>query len=214
MSLERIKPSDATGAPLSRALKKLKTPRQIQDYLDALAYRAESVYCSPLDVVRDRKANCFDGALFAACALENLGFPAQILDLRAVRDDDHVLAVFRAGRLWGALGKSNYVGLRYREPVYASIRELVMSYFEFYFNVHGEKTLREYSHPMSLRSFDSRTWRISRDGLQDIADALDRKPHFPVFPPSAGRSLSRVDRRSLRAGLYGSNPKGLNRSYG
>lgn len=213
MSSQKFIRRGSLDAVLAEALKKLKSPRQIQDFLDRIAYRAESVYCSPLDVVRDKKANCFDGALFAACALRRLGFPAKILDLRAVRDDDHVLAVFKVGRFWGAIGKSNYVGLRYRDPVYASIRELVMSYFEFYFNVRGEKTLREYSNPMSLKQFDARSWRISREPLEDIAAALDDLPHRPALPRTFRQALAKVDRRSLKAGLYGSNPKGLNRSF-
>lgn len=192
-----------------RQLERLKSPRAIQDFLDSIAYRNESEYCSPLDVVRDKKANCFDGALFAALALRRLGYAPLLLDLRAVRDDDHVLAVFKSKGLWGAIAKSNYVGLRYRDPVYRTLRELAMSYFEFYFNTKGEKTLREFSRPLSLSKFDRYSWATSRTKLPDIALALDEVPHSDLLPKGAKNCTAMVDARSLRAGLLGSDPKGL-----
>ena len=131
--------------------RRLTTPEKIQRFLDPeLAYNKEpdGATCrSPRRVLRDRTAHCMEGALFGAAALRMLGHPPLLLDLEAVRDDDHVLAIFRLRGRWGAVAKSNYSGLRYREPVYRTLRELVMSYFEHYYNLQKEKTLRRYSRP-------------------------------------------------------------------
>ena len=110
-------------------------------------------------VLRERMANCFDGAVFAAAMLSRLGHPPLILDmLPNGRDDDHVLAVYKRDGHWGAVAKSNFAGLRFREPVYRTVRELVMSYFEQYYNVDREKTLRAYTRPLNLQVFDKYQW--------------------------------------------------------
>src|SRR4030043_1295949 len=123
---------------------KLAVPEKIQFFLDSIPYSTDPIYRSPRSVIRDRRAHCFDGAVFAAAALSELGFPPVIIELKAVRDDDHMLALFRRKGYWGAIGKSNCAGLRYREPIYRTLRELALSYFEFYFNIKSEKTLRGY----------------------------------------------------------------------
>ena len=135
-----------------RLLSSLTPEWRIQEYLDhRLLYDKKGGTCrSPRRVIRDGECQCMDGALFAAAALRVHGRPPLILDLEAEQDDDHVLAVFRTSHGWGAIGRSNYSGLRYREPVYGSIRELVMSYFESYFNLRRQKTLRAYSRPVDL----------------------------------------------------------------
>ena len=116
----------------------LKTPAAIQAFLDETPYSAENRYRCPLSVVRDRKAHCFDGAVFAAAMLRRLGHPPLIVDLLPnERDDDHMLALFRVDGLLGAVAKSNFSGLRYREPICRSLRELILSYFEDYFNAAG-----------------------------------------------------------------------------
>ncbi len=143
-------PYALTTAELA-VFRRLNTPEKIQRFLDRdLAYNKEpgGPTCrSPRRVLRDRTAHCMEGALFGAAALRMIGHPPLLLDLEAVRDDDHVLAVFRSRGHWGAVAKSNYSGLRYREPVYRTLRELVMSYFEHYYNLKKEKTLRRYSRP-------------------------------------------------------------------
>lgn len=139
----------------------MNTPEKIQRLLDALPYNKEpdGPACrSPRRVLRDRTAHCLEGALLAAAALRVQGHPPLLLDLEAVRDDDHVLAIFRQRGLWGPVAKSNYAGLRFREPVYRSLRELVISYFEHYYNLCGEKTLRKYSRPVNLARFDALEW--------------------------------------------------------
>lgn len=194
-----------------RAWKALTTPSKIQEFLDGIPYSTDSGYRSPLQVLRDRKAHCFDGALFGAAALRKLGYPPAIVYLTAVRDDDHCIAVFRKNRAWGALAKSNFTGIRFRDPVYRSLRELVLSYFEGYFNVKGERTLRGYTQVLDLSRYDSLHWMESDRHLETVADRLDYIRSYSLLKPSMIRSLSRVDRVSYNAGLLGSNPKGLYR---
>src|ERR1700675_4465668 len=133
-----------------RKLRSMKDPHGIQKFLDDAPYHLASTAWSPRRVLAERTAHCLEGAVFAAAALRLLGFPPLLLDLEAVQDTDHVIAVFRARRHWGAIAKSNFSGLRYREPVYRTVRELVMSYFEGYVNLRGERTLRAYSRPVHL----------------------------------------------------------------
>lgn len=144
-----------------------------------------------------------DGALFAAAALRVQGHPPLIVDLEAVRDDDHVLAVFRSGGLWGAVARSNYSGLRFREPLYRTIRELVLSYFESYFNLRREKTLRRFSRPVNLSRFDRRGWMTAEEDLWDIPEHLVSIRHETLLPARAAAKLSPVDRRQFLAGLVG-----------
>jgi hypothetical protein len=192
-------------------LDRLDTPERIQRFLDRVVYSADAFYRSPRRVLRDRLAHCFDGALFAAAALRRLGAPPLLLDLRAVRDDDHVIAVFRRRGRWGAIAKSNFVGLRSREPVYRSLRELAMSYFEDFYNLDGERTLRSYSRPVDLRRFDRLAWEVREDGLDAVANALDDARHEPLISPAAARVLTRLDPRSFRAGMLGIRMAGVYR---
>ena len=192
-------------------LRRLSSPARIQDFLDGLAYRAEDRPASPRGVIEERRANCYDGALFAAAALRELGHRPLVVDLWAVRDDDHVLAVYRAGGRLGAVGKSNFTGLRFREPVHRNLRELVLTYFEQYFNGEGEKTLRAYSPLHDLRRYDRYAWTFSAAPLQHISDALDRLPHRRLLSPLQERRLERVDARSMAAGMVGTDPEGLYR---
>ena len=192
-----------------QALAQLSTPSAVQAFLDAVPYSADKFYRCPRRVLADRKAHCFDGALFAAAALRRIGHPPLLLDMGAVRDDDHVIAVFKARGCFGAVAKSNFVGLRYREPIHRSLRELVMSYFEDFFNELGEKTLRSYSTLVDLRRFDALGWEWSDSAPEDIAAALDRARHFPLLTRAQERALSMLDERSYRAGTLGLDPAGL-----
>ncbi len=189
------------------ALRRLNTPERIQDFLDSeVAYNKElkgETIRSPRRVLRDRTGHCFEGALLAAAAFRVNGHPPLILDLEAVRDDDHVLAVFRRHNCWGAIAKSNYTGLRFREPVYRTLRELAMSYFESYFNLQREKTLRRYSRPVNLRRFDNIDWMTTEQDLWPISNHLVKIPHTPLLTPTATRALARVDPRVFAAGLVG-----------
>lgn len=146
-----------------------------------------------------------DGALLAAAALRVQGRPPLILDLEADDDldDDHVLAVFKGRFGWGSIARSNYSGLRFREPLYRTIRELVMSYFESYFNLNGDKSLRTYSRPVSLTRFDALHWMTSEEDLWAIPEFLVTIPHTKIAPAAAMKQLAKVDRRMLAAGLVG-----------
>ena len=197
-----------TKAEISR-LGRLDTPMKVQLLLNNLEYDPVPGTRSPRWVMRERKANCFEGALLAAAVLEHHGRPPLLVDLRAVNDDDHVVAVFKNNGLWGAVAKSNYTTLRYREPVYRSVRELVMSYFDFYFNPLREKTLREYSRPMCLNRFDADGWRTTDEDISLIGDALNNVRHFRIIPPARARHLEPIDKDVFRAGMLGANKAGL-----
>lgn len=191
-----------------RTLRALKTPRGIQRALDAMPYHIAGTAWSPRRVLRARTAHCLEGAVFAAAALRVLGYPPLLLDFEAVQDSDHVIAVFRLRGHWGAIAKSNFSGLRYREPVYRTLRELAMSYFEGYVNLRGERTLRAFSRPVNLAGFDRLfpKWMVSDADLWWIPEHLVDVPHTPLLRPAMIRGLSRVDRRSLDAALAGHRP--------
>ena len=191
-------------------LDSLSSPAHIQAFLDTVPYSEDDFYRCPLRVLRERKAHCFDGALFAAMALRRIGHPPLILELIPnERDDDHLIALFKQDNCWGAVAQSNFTGLRYREPVYHSLRELVMSYFEDFFNAIGEKTLTGYRRPVDLSVFDRVDWMSSDLGLEVLADGLDRYRVYPLITDAMASRLTPTDERSLRAGLLGSNPAGL-----
>jgi len=204
----RRAPSAWTRAELA-ALRPLRTPGRIQSFLDGLAYRTEDEPGSPRRVLAERRAHCYDGALFAAAALRRLGHRPLLVDLQAVRDDDHVLAAFRVRGHWGAVAKSNFAGLRFREPVFRSIRELALSYLEDYFNLRGEKTLRRYSVPFDLSRLDPLDWTFRDDHLTEIAARLDRSRHHRLLTAEMERALARVDARSLQAGMVGTDMAGV-----
>src|SRR4051812_37367593 len=179
-------------------LGRLRTPERIQRFIDEdVRYNKEKggpTCRSPRRVLADRLAHCLEGALFGAAALRVQGFEPLLLDLEAVRDDDHVLALFRQRGCWGAIAKSNYAGLRFREPVYRSLRELAMSYFEHYYNLDGEKTLRGYSsRPVNLRRFDGIGWMTAEDDLWSVSDYLFQIPHRRLLAPATVRALTRMD---------------------
>jgi len=190
-----------------KILDKLNSPRKTQDYLDFIPYDVKGVTCSARSVMKEKKADCFSGAIFGAAALQNLGFGPKLVELLAVNDDGHTLAVFKANSCWGAVAKSNFTTLRYREPVYKTIRELVMSYFDFYFNTAGQKTLRAFSEPLSLERF-GKEWMFSNMSKQ-IGAVFDRIARHKILTPAKKNMLTKVDPLLLKAGLLGSNPKGL-----
>jgi hypothetical protein len=141
--------------------------------------------------------------MLAAMALRRLGHPPLLVDLEAVRDTDHVLAVYRVHGHWGAVAKSDYSGLRSREPVYRSIRELVMSYFEHYFNPEGEKTLRAYSRPVSLCQFDGAGWMTSEEDVWIVPNYLTEIKHTPIVSKAMLKKLAPMDKRLYAAGRLG-----------
>ena len=193
-----------------QTMSKLNSPNKIQAFLDAIPYSSESIYRCPLQVLRDRVANCFDGALFAAAALRQIGFPPLILDMIPdSRDDDHVLALYKQDGHWGAIAKSNFVGLRFREPIHRNLRELVLSYFDQYYNIKREKTLRGYTLPLNLKTFDKFDWMVSDKSMERIAQRMDEIRRFFLLTPKMIAGLSTVDERLYKAGLQGTNEAGL-----
>lgn len=185
-------------------LKSLNRPEKIQEFLDnQVQYHHETTCRSPRRVIRERMAQCSEGAFFAAAAMAVNGASPLIIDLEAVRDDDHLLAVFREHDCWGAVAKSNYAGLRFREPVYRTLRELVMSYYEHYFNIAGEKTLRTFSRPVNLYRFNRLNWMTTEDDLWEICEYLCTIPHTRLLPPGVERRRRNVDARLFAAGHVG-----------
>ena len=190
-------------------LKGFKDPWSIQIFLDSIAYNPAYECRSPRWVIRKRSAHCFEGALFAASALDFLGYKPLIVDMKAYNDDDHVIAVFREEGYWGAVAKSNFTSLRFREPVYRSLRELVMSYFDFFFNIYGEKSLRSYSLPFNLTLFNKRNWATTDDDLEYIGDKIESLYHFPVVSEKMIKKLNIASDSMLKAGMLGSIEEGL-----
>jgi hypothetical protein len=193
-----------------RAVSILITPAKIQAFLDEIPYSGEERYRCPLTVLRERTGHCFDGALFAAAMLRRLGHRPLILDmLPNARDDDHLLALYKRDDHWGAVAKSNFTGLRFREPIHRTLRELVLSYFEQYYNIAGEKTLRAYTVPLNLAAFDRLNWMTRDEPLDAIAQRLDEIRKVRLLTPRMIANLSPVDRRSLKAGTLGLNAAGV-----
>ncbi len=181
----------------------------IQLFLDTVPYNPNAECRSPRMVIAEQKAHCFEGALFAAAMLRELGYKPLILDMMAENDDDHVIAVFKVRNCWGAIAKSNTTALRYREPVYRSVRELVMSYFDFYFNTLGDKSLRSYSRPVNLTRFDKKNWARTGSDLEYIGDYLTIIAHYPVMDQESIAGLQRVDQKLMDAVFLGANEEGL-----
>ncbi|HEY6563691.1 MAG TPA: hypothetical protein VIY86_04305 [Pirellulaceae bacterium] len=193
-----------------RTISKLRDPHRIQEFLDGIEYSCVDTYRCPIRVLRERTGHCYDGAVFAAAMLRRLGQPAILLEMLSNgRDDGHVLALFRQGGHWGAVAKSNFTGLRFREPIHRSPRELIVSYFEQYYNLAREKTLAGYTKPLNLRRFERLPWMTEDGPLYELADALDAQPRYQLLTPAMARALQRVDELTYRAGMAGSNPAGL-----
>ena len=186
-----------------RKLCSLRDPHGIQKFLNAQPYHLADTAWSPRRVLRENTSHCFEGALFAAAALTVNGYPPLIIDLEAEHDTDHVIAVYKQQGRWGAIANSNYTGCRYREPVYRTLRELVMSYFDVYFNQRGERTLRTFSNPVNLGRFDRLNWMTTDQPLWFIAEYLFTIRHFQLLQPKMAKRLHRLDNRSFLAGCLG-----------
>lgn len=182
--------------------KKLKSPAKIQDFLDTIPinFEVKKETCrSPLFVLRHNKAHCMEGAMLAAAVLWYRGERPLLLDLKTDNDDDHVVALFRQKSGWGALSKTNHAVLRYRDPVYKTVRELAMSYFNEYFTDAGEKTLRSYSRPFGLLRYGDK-WLTARKNLWHIPSELDLSPHTVIIKNNAARFLRKADPLEIKAG--------------
>jgi len=177
-------------------LRALKTPLLVQDYLDTLPINFETsgdTHYSPRMVLREKTAHCIEGALLAAAALWLQGKPPLLLDLKTKQyDDEHVVALFKEGPYWGAISKTNHAVLRYRDPIYKTVRELALSYFhEYFLTATGEKTLVSYSKPYDLRRIGD-SWVTAEQHLWYLDDYLNQHPHYPLVPPYFGKKLRRA----------------------
>jgi hypothetical protein len=186
-----------------RTLRALKTPAMIQKFVDTLPYAYAHTARSPQRALREQKGHCLEGALVAAAALRLRGYPPLLMDLEAVHDDDHVIALFRDRGLWGGIAKSNFAGLRFRAPIYRTLRELALSYFEHYYNLRGERTLRAYSGAVNLSRLDGQGWMTAEEDVWCVPELLIAARHYPLFPDRVARELPRLDRRSYEAGMHG-----------
>ena len=191
------------------ALSHLDSPSAIQAFLDSIPYSTELIYRCPLMVLRQRRGHCFDGALFAAAMLQRIGYPPRIVDMLPENDDDHVLAVYQRDGFWGCVAKSNFTVLRSREPVYRSLRELIMSYFDVFYNLSRQKTLRGYTIPLNLTIFDPQGWLTEDSAMDAIANRLDHARKIQVITPAQAAALLPVDERLFQAGLIGADVAGL-----
>ena len=177
-------------------LRRLRTPEKIQAFLYDLKQNFErnGETCNSVrTVLKQRRAHCIEGAIIAACALWIRGEPPLLLDLQAVQDFDHVVALFRRNGRWGAISKTNGIGLRSRDPVYRTLRELAMSYLHEYYNKRDHKTLRTYSRPYDLRRMQTAGWVTAADGAWDLIDALEAARHYDLMGRAQVRSLVRRD---------------------
>ncbi|MDB5238454.1 MAG: hypothetical protein JWM46_724 [Candidatus Kaiserbacteria bacterium] len=187
----------AALTPLERKLfTKLSTPQKIQDYLDSLPINFETAgetYMSPRRTIATKTAHCFEGALLAGAVLAYHGAKPLLLDLKtAPNDQDHVVALFRQNGFWGAISKTNHAVLRYRDPIYKSVRELALSYFHEYFLKSGKKTLRSYSAPFDLSTYKPEEWVTTEEELFDLVQDLDTSRHFPLVPTKNLRLLRKA----------------------
>lgn len=183
---------------------KLNTQAKIQDFLNHLPINFEKhgqTCYSPRQVLKYKKAHCLEGAMFAAAVLRFHGHQPLLVDLKAAKSDlDHVIAVFKIENHWGAVSKTNHAALRYREPIYKSIRELVMSYFHEYFMDDGKKTLRSYTMPVYLSRFDKQNWTTSNKELWYIDKYLNQVRHLPILSKKMQKDLRKADPIEIKAG--------------
>jgi hypothetical protein len=191
-----------------RILRKLRTPAHIQRFLDELPYDARGGARSPRVVMRDWKAQCYSGVLFACAALREIGYSPRLMWIDAVSDDGHCLALYEKGGMWGSIAKSNYTTLRSREPIYSYVA-LGLSYFDGYFNPSGKRTMRGFTVPIELEKFESRKWRFSEGHLPYIDRAIDTAPRAWKLPHRSVKGITPVSEQLRKAGLLGANPAGL-----
>lgn len=184
-----------------KLFKNLNTPAKVQDYLNSLKHNPKDTWHSPRQVIKTKKAYCIEGAILAASIFQFHKQKPLLLDIRGKSPDvDHVLALFKQNGYWGAVSKTNHAVLRYREPIYKSIRELVLSYFHEYFLDNGKKTLRDYSLPVNLNKFNKKNWQTSQEDLGYIAEYIDDVKHYKILKPWQIKNLRKADKIEIQAG--------------
>ena len=188
-------------------LQRLSTPKKIQDFLDTLPLNWEhgnETYMSVERTLKNHKAHCLEGAMLAGLAFWMRGQPPLLLDLKSSNGDDHIVALYKQGGRWGAISKTNHATLRFRDPVYMSVRELALSYFHEYIHVKtGEKILESYSEPFDLRKLNAvqmKDWISGTEELFWLAETLDTSPHHKIYPSHNKKHLRKADHMELKAG--------------
>jgi hypothetical protein len=183
----------------------LNSPYKIFQFLDEVKYYSGERNRSMINILHERQAHCLDGGLFAATLLNMLGYPAIIIDLlpEPETDEDHILAIFQQNNLWGCVAKSNFTGLRYRDPIYSSLRDLVLSFLEVYFNREGFKTLRSYTRPIYLKNFNRLNWMVDDQAVDEMERHIKNLKSTPLLTNAVVSSLCRVDKRTYDAGIMG-----------
>ena len=191
----------ALSPDVAAVLKKLSTPQKVQDYLDSLRINFDTTgdLLSTKRIIEQGKAQCIEGAMLAAASLAYHSEAPLLLDFQTIdEDEDHVVALFKHGGYWGAISKTNHAILRWRDPIYASVRELAMSYFHEYYMHDGRKSMRAYSVPFDLRRYDPAFWVMSGESLEQIAEDLDNTRHFPAFARKNARALRRASKLEIK----------------
>src|SRR5438132_1042817 len=191
-----------------RILASLRTPAHIQQFLDELPYDEKGGAVSPRGVLRNGKAQCYSGVLFACAALRELGHPPRMMWIDAASDDGHALALYQIAAMWGSVAKSNFTTLRSREAIYPYLA-LGLSYFDGFFNLYGKRTMRAFTVPVELEPFERRGWRFADDDLPYIDEAIDSAPKAWVLPRRLIKNISPASDLLRQAGLLGCNPAGL-----
>lgn len=192
-----------------RFLRSLNTPDKIQAYVSQLVYNPTDHASSPRWVMITGEGHCFEGGLIAAAALELQGHKPLMINLTAENDDNHVLTIYKAQTGWGSISKSNTTLLGGRRPYYSNIRELVMSYFDFYFNSNGQLSLHAYSTPINLNDYNSWEWRTTDNDLLEMGMSFGDRPHHEIVCPKKIKKLTRVEKKIQNACFLGSDPSGL-----
>jgi hypothetical protein len=192
---------------MDKILRKLNTPRKIQDFLDKVPFNFEKkgdTYMSPKRMLRENKAHCFEGALFAAACLQTAGIPNWIMDLKVKNlkeDSDHTLCLFKINGYWGAISKTNHSVLRWRDPIYKTHRELAISYYHEYFLDDGQKTLKSFSKPFDIWKKFGSSWVESEEDLDEIAYTLDKSPHTDFVPKKNKSFIRPVGKTEIKGAL-------------
>ncbi|MDQ3245154.1 MAG: hypothetical protein M3P22_02320, partial [bacterium] len=188
-------------------IQKLNTPAKIQDFINSIPFNFEKngeTIMSPIRAMHANKMHCMEGALFSAYILSIHGYKPLILHLKSTREDfDHIITLFQIDGFWGALSKTNHAALRYREPVYKNVRELVLSYFhEYFLNNTGQKTLRSYSRPLDLNIFKNKKWWLAEEDLWYIDEKLDKIKHYDIAPQKSFKNLRKADNIERKMGSF------------
>ena len=178
-------------------LRRLNTPQKIQRFVTAVPINEEpdgETVLSVREVLRQNRAHCIEGALVAACALWILGEPPLVMHLDAATTDyPHVVCLFRRNGCWGAISKTNHLPLRFRDPVYRTLRELSMSYFHEYCDRGSRQTLRSYSRAFDLRRVEPALWVTNRESCWEVHDRLAESRHYDLVSRGQARLLSLRD---------------------